>query len=260
MIKKKKLLSAGCSLIYGAELSDSLDFSGRDKLSSKTWPALLSQYLNYDYYSAAVCGLSNQGIVRYVIDACENYNFDVVIVQWTFCHRYELRLNKKYNHFHDPSYYCNISPWMANNETIFKSFGLLEKIHHLKDSIDMVPSTIKKLAQQWFFHIDCNETALYNYLKCNVELGTYLKWKNIPFIFSNADYSPRTIDIENANDGSMHSLFKICQNFPTNDFENLGFYYWAKEKNFPFGISHPTDEAHFAAFEYFLRNFLNKIA
>ena len=75
-MESKKILSAGCSFIYGAELSDSPDIMGLTPPSVKTWPALYAKSKGLEYHTCAVCGLSNQGIVRYVIDVVENFKVD----------------------------------------------------------------------------------------------------------------------------------------------------------------------------------------
>jgi hypothetical protein len=49
----KKVLSAGCSFIYGAELSDSPDYAGKDPYSKLTWPALWAKDSNFDYNTVA---------------------------------------------------------------------------------------------------------------------------------------------------------------------------------------------------------------
>lgn len=255
-MSRKKLLSAGCSLIYGAELSDSPDYHGRDNPSNKTWPALLSQHLDYDYYTAAVCGISNQGIVRYVMDACERLNFDLIVVQWSFIHRYELRFNKKFDHFQEPSPYCNLSPWMTDRFVVPPNWGDL-KIKDLKNTLSGYPKEIREAAKFWFNNVDSYDTAVYNYLKCCSDLALYLKWKNIPFIFAGADNFPSEEEIKEMQDGSIDTLYAINKTMPFINFENQGFYYWALNNNFSFGLDHPKDDAHLAAYHLVLEQIPN---
>lgn len=250
-MSKKKLLSAGCSLIYGAELSDSLDYHGRSNASLKTWPALLADHFNYDYFTCSLCGVSNQGIVRHVIDVCERYEFDLLIVQWTFFARYELRFNKKHDHFNEPSHYSNLSPWMCKYFDVPKNWSK-EKNQELHEVFNNLPSGVKKGVDFWFDEIDCYDTAIYNYLKCTTELATYLKWKNIPFVFACAETEPTQQEIASWNDTSIDSLYKIHKSMPFVNFNDKGFYHWALEEKFPFGIDHPKDQAHAAGFNLIL--------
>lgn len=245
-MNKKKLLSAGCSLIYGAELSDSPDYHGRSNASLKTWPALLSNHLGYDYFTCSMCGISNQGITRHVIDVCENYDFDLLVIQWTFFARYELRFNQQYDQFGELSNYCNLSPWMTNHFKIPTNWSK-EKQQELIEVSNARPSGIRKGVDFWFSEIDSYHTAIYNYLKCSTELATYLKWKNIPFIFTSAETEPS--ETASWSDTSIDSLYKIHKAMPSINFEGKGFYAWAKENNFPFGIDHPRDQAHNEAFK-----------
>lgn len=246
---KKKLLSAGCSLIYGAELSDSLDYHGRSNASLKTWPALLSNHLNYDYYTCSMCGISNQGITRHVIDVCERYDFDLLVIQWTFFSRYELRFNKKYKqNDNEYSNYLNLSPWMTDHfET--PNHWSNKKNQEMLEVLKNKPAGLKKAVDFWYSEIDSYDTSVYNYLKCTTELATYLKWKNIPFIFSSAETEPSFDDIKSFDDTSIDSLYKIYKSMPFINFNGMGFYEWAKSNKFEFGIDHPKDEAHFEAFK-----------
>ena len=231
-MESKKVLSAGCSFIYGAELSDSPDIMGSTPPSVKTWPALYAKSRDFEYYTCAVCGLSNQGIVRYVIDVVENFKIDYVIVQWTFPNRYELRLNElKNNSF----YYC-LTYWLSEDLKTDNSI-----VNQLKNSEKQY---LKDLASLWFRHIDDYESSLYYLLKAKIELANYLRYKKIPFVFASAE----TISLSETTDKSLQTLTNLNKNLPEINFNGKGFYRWAQDEKYVFGEQHPLDDAHFAAF------------
>jgi hypothetical protein len=232
--RNKKLLSAGCSFIYGAELSDSSSICGRDPPSVKTWPALYAKEKNLNYHTCAQCGLSNQGIVRYVMDALETYYFDYIIVQWTFYERYEIRLNSK-DLSDQQSYYYLITPWMSSNL----------KICH-QEFLDVHP-IIKSLATSWYKNVDSDETEYYYYLKSKIELANYLRYKKIPFVFCNSQSI--TVESDMISDLSLKNLIHLSKDIPEIDFDGKGFYQWSKVNQFSFGKNHPLDDAHQSAFE-----------
>jgi len=232
------LLSAGCSLIYGAELSDSLDHNGNNEPSLKTWPALYANSKKFNYKTCAVCGISNQGIARYVIDSVEAINPDYVIVQWTFFNRYEIRLNN-FNLNNQNSYYYLLNPYMSYDSS-YKDLAITE----FKKSLH---SVIREIATTWYKYVDSDETEYFIYLKTKIDLANYLRWKKIPFVFTNSQNE--FLNINNTTDGSLKTLIKLSKDIPELSFNSLGFYNWSKKNNFSFGINHPLDDAHHAAFE-----------
>jgi hypothetical protein len=237
-MSRKTLLSAGCSLVYGAELSDSPGYNGENKPSLKTWPALYATFKGYDYKTCSRCGISNQGIARYVIDAVESISPDVVIVQWTFFDRYEIRLNNP-NLSSNQSYYYVLSSFMSNDLRYSDV-----KINSIKE--DLHP-TIKNISTMWYRHIDSDESGYFNYLKNKIDLANYLRWKKIPFVFANSQ--SKLIDVEKTTtDGSLLTLINLDKTIPEIDFEGHGFYNWAKIKQYTFGVNHPLDQAHQEAF------------
>jgi len=255
-MSKKRLLSAGCSLVYGAELSDCADYHGDSDASLKTWPALIAKRLGYEYYTCSLCGVSNQGITRHVIDVCERYEIDAVIIQWTFCSRYELRFNKTQPHMREPSEYSNLDPWMS------RYFGVprhlpQDKKNGIKQLLDTIDPKTRKLADLWFDAVHSDDTAVYNYLRCCTEMGCYLKWKGIPFVFASTETDPSKEYIDSLDDASISSLYQIYKLMPTIDFAGMGFWDWCLKNNFDFGIDHPLDDAHAAACNLLLDNVSN---
>jgi hypothetical protein len=231
-------LSAGCSLVYGSELSDSPNYSGQDPPSLKTWPALYADSKDYIYKTCACCGISNQGIARYVMDAVELINPDFVIVQWTFFDRHEIRLNNSTFNNNQSPYYL-LTPYLSEDINTYHN----PEIINIKKNIHAV---IKSIATMWYRYADCDETEYYNYLKTKIDLANYLRWKKIPFVF--ADSQTKLADIEKTVDASLQTLIKLDKSIPAVAFNNQGFYNWAKSSNYAFGIDHPLEQAHQEAF------------
>jgi hypothetical protein len=234
----KKVLSAGCSFIYGAELSDSPDYAGKDPYSKLTWPALWAKDSNFDYNTVAVCGISNQGISRLVIDYCEKNQVDFVIVQWTYPNRYELRFNNIVE-----NNYFSLNHWLANDldsEIQDNNFYNFIKIFN--------KSPMQAIAKIWYNYISYYDTEIYYYLKEIVYLSNYLKLKNIKFAFSSVFHEYYS-NISKIKDPSIESLYKISQTLPWVTFNNQGFIEWAASSgHFDREVwQHPNDAAHLAA-------------
>ena len=235
----KKVLSAGCSFIYGAELPDSPSYSGKDPFSKLTWPALWAKENNFDYDSVAVCGISNSGISRLVINYLEKNHADFVLVQWTYPNRYELRFNDIVE-----NNYFSLNHWLSND---------LDSNIEDKEFYDFMKifsgSPMQSIAKIWYNHISYYDTDIYHYLKEVVYLGNYLKNKNIKFIFSSV-FHEYYFNIKKIKDPSIKSLYYISQQFPWVNFHNKGFIEWAISAGyFDREIwKHPNDAAHLAAF------------
>jgi len=226
-----RLLSAGCSLIYGAELSDSPDVDGADPPSSKTWPALYANTRGLAHHTCSACGLSNTGIARYVVDVLETYSFDAVIVQWTFTNRYEFRLNKTDK---SGSFFNLITPWMSKEYT--NEIGYTVK----------PPIEVQELATSVFRYIDSDSTQYYLMLKTQFDLANYLRFKNIPFVFTYGGELPENTQ----SDKSISILENAANEIPFVKFEGSGFYNWAVNNRYPCGDHwHPLDQAHRDAFD-----------
>ena len=239
MPARPTLLSAGCSLIYGSELSDSSNYSGQDPPSLKTWPALYANSKDYIYKTCACCGISNQGIARYVMDAVELINPDFVIVQWTFFDRHEIRLNDSTLNNNQSHYYL-LTPYLSEDTNIYHD----PEITNIKKNLHAVTTAI---ATMWYRYVDSDETEYYNYLKTKIDLANYLRWKKIPFVF--ADGQTKLADVEKTVDGSLQTLIKLNKSIPEVTFDSQGFYNWSRSSNYQFGIDHPLDRAHQGAYD-----------
>jgi hypothetical protein len=233
----KKLLSAGCSFIYGSELSDSPQMYSTNSPSLKTWPALYAAGKNLEYKTCAFCGASNAGITRYTINQIEIEKPDYVIVQWTFLSRYEIRLNR-FDYDVNDSFYYALYPYQS------KDYTNNEK--HLEKVIDNLHPMIRDLSTFWYRFVDDDLSQIYYYLKTKLELANYLRYKNIPFVFTDSQTINYSL-LSKTSDKTLHNLFNLNRSIPNILFDSVGFIDFCKNKNFDFGINHPLELAHVAA-------------
>lgn len=263
-----KVLSAGCSFIWGNELSD--DAPG--KYSLKTWPALWAKENNYEYACCALPGAANSTIARKVIDYVENSKPDIVIVQWTFPGRQELRYQKNFNstwgNFYAFTPWSAVKSWEeiynnpkeypfnrdAENSKAFEE-SIKRQIESLKDTC------IPDLTKIWFKHVACLDSDRYYFFKEVSYLKHYLDAKNIKYVFSGAD-SNLFRDKTPTSDKTVATLIKICDSCPWAWFDYhsmpLGFMDWARISRQDIGSTHPLDSAHKNALNI-VRNKLNDI-
>jgi len=76
-----KVLFTGCSVTWGAELEDRLN---------QRYSKIVSDHYNIEEYNIALCGISNDAIVRRTIQWLENNNgADIVVLQMTVSSRRE---------------------------------------------------------------------------------------------------------------------------------------------------------------------------
>ncbi len=264
-----KVLSSGCSFIWGNELSD--DAPG--KFSLKTWPALWAKENNYQYSCCALPGASNGTITRQVIDHIENIDQpDIVIVQWTFPGRYEFRYQKNF----DPRWgnFYAFTPWsiVKTWEEIYndpKKYPFNRDaenskafVESIKTQIEILKDTcIPDLADIWYKHISCTDSDRYYFFKEISYLKSYLESKKIKYVFTGADSNLIRTKKETL-DKSVKTLMNIVESCPWVWFNYhdipLGFMDWARTSRQKIGSTHPLDSAHENALKL-IRNSINDI-
>lgn len=229
------VLSGGCSFIWGAELVDSPSHNGQTPFSKLTWPALWATSNNFDYDTAAVCGISNSTISRRIIDYIENVQTpDFVIVQWTYTNRVEFRFNNIVQ-----GNYFTLNHWLLENPDEIKDPEFKKNIKVFKNT------DFEKLAEIWYKNISYYESDVYYFLKEVVYLGNYLKNKKIKFVFSSVLFD-WIKDVDSIKDTSIISLLKESNRMPWITFNNLGFIEWAMANNY-FALEswkHPNEQCH----------------
>ena len=79
------LASFGCSFVWGTELPD----CSATQPSALSWPALVAQDLGYEYRCFAQGARGNLFIAHQIL--CEARVADLVVVNWTYLDRYDVR-------------------------------------------------------------------------------------------------------------------------------------------------------------------------
>jgi hypothetical protein len=237
-----KLIAGGDSFIYGDELHDCLGVRPSDHV----YPALIAKEIGMEYVCAAGSGYSNASIRRTVMNACEsNQDIDLVLVQWSFACRYEF--------YFDRFGWNQIGNWhvIDDPEEIKKEFKINNPIvlqHHIDKLNEFKAQGITDFAKIFFKKIALNMYyEQYNFLSEVVMLQQYLENKKIPYMFASVN-TDILRDSSDYADQSFKTLEKLINKkdwmwFP----KQQGFYRWAEQEKFPFGTTHPLEEAHLEA-------------
>lgn len=84
-----KLISFGCSLVFGTDLAD----DGRDqpfpRPSRLTWPALLAEKFGLEYECRAYGGRGNVCILDRLMQEIDQTSEALFVIQWTFIDRFD---------------------------------------------------------------------------------------------------------------------------------------------------------------------------
>lgn len=210
-----KLLASGCSLIYGSELADERQHNQHSQL---TYPALLAKQKNLEYKCVAHPANGNDAIARSIVKNLDE-TVALVVVNWSYLGRFEF----------------NLREWGWRN---FKSHNLYEPISKQTEQL-----------RKYFFS---EVTPVYNYYKYLQEIvfvQDYLKVRNIPYIFSTADYDPINYNTISKLDPEHVNLWKAIDFDPWFYWQvnknPVGFLQWAKFLSLPTGTDgHPLEQAH----------------
>ena len=247
-----KLIAGGDSFTYGSELLDCHKLADSEHpmpyevISNLTYTALIAKELGVEYVCAAFPGHSNSAIRRTTMDMCEQHqDIDLVIVMWTFPNRYEFRFNDKWE---------QITVWSADDHVEvrikkeFKNENNLVFNEHLARLQRARDLGITDFAKNFYRHVGHTEFwECYTSLTEILMLSNYLKLRNIPYVFTLAD-SCILHNQRHTKDQSYKNLLRQINDmnwflFP----HNKGFYNWAQDEKFPFGTTHPLEEAHIEA-------------
>lgn len=263
------IIAGGDSFIYGAELADQQN----GRYSNSTYPALLAEQSNLEYFCAAQSGNANNAISRMTMTACERLkkeNTIGAIVTWSFTNRYEFRFNYNTPQRSTPWYSINAWSVIDNPDIIKKEFHTQNKdilLAHQSHMKSAQQSGITDFAKTFFKHVgDSEYYELYSSLKEILFLQNYFKTNNIPYLFMPADnhfydhpnyYRQRDEIIDslyNQIDWGQWFFFEVGAG-PDQTIEPRGFYQWAVENKYPIGTTHPLEEAHSAAAELIKEKF-----
>ncbi len=247
-----KLIAGGDSFIYGSELSDCVDENGSEHISKLTFPALIAKEQGLEYVCTAMPGYSNTAIRRNVMNACEIYrsDIDLVIVQWTFSSRFEFRFDNSYADWKQLGSWLTIDDPKEHIDKTFLNANDIVRDKHIKFLEYQKKLGISDFAKIFYKHIKLNYWESYTSLSELVMLQQYLTLKQIPYLFTVADSDfynmiHKTYDFEDQSIKTLKNQIdnKYIMYYPS----NLGFLQWAMENKFPFGTTHPLDEAHIEA-------------
>ena len=169
------LVAAGDSFVWGVDLNDCSSYSGNG-YSQQVWPALLANEYQMEYRCIAKSGSSNESIVREVIHQCETNSADkIVVVQWTFPWRFSFRYAEPINWL-DIDLYVHTNrftnPQIELENQRLKKLGITEFIYEFYKVLGTT--------EYW---------PVYTTLKEIILLQSYLKSKNIRYMFTAVDSS-----------------------------------------------------------------------
>jgi hypothetical protein len=266
------IVVGGDSFIWGSELADSaIPFNNetlepaRQIISQSTFTALLAKDIGQRYECVAYPGYANGAIRRKVMDACERIsNISLVFVCWSFPSRYEFRF--VYDTGERWGNWYNITPWsvlddISDIQKDFKTDNDNVLSHHIEHLARAKRTGTNEFAKAFYKHVGssgCYE--LWSSYTEIVILQQYLQLKNIPYIFTTVDECL----FENYKywpDESISTLYKQIDlscwiMFPG----NRGFYTWARDEKYPFGTTHPLEQAHHDAFKHIKENYYELVS
>ena len=216
-----KLTSYGCSFIFGTDLSDAEMIPNTTGTpSKKSWPALLSKHLGYEYRCRAYPGCGNLLIAERIfldIDRLIQQN-STVVVGWTWIDRFD------YNDITKKDSWETIRPV---EETALAKTYYRDLHSEYRDKLTSL-MTIKLI-------IDT------------------LTQNNIPFIMTYID--ELLFDQQWHTSGSMDYLQDYVKPHMTT-FEGQTFLDWSRANNYPISTTfHPLEAAHRAAGDYMIKVF-----
>ena len=221
-----KLKSFGCSFVFGTDLAD----AGTDKIhpppSQRTWPALLSKYLNYDYECLARPGGGNLQILDNIIAQTVDPEPALFVISWTWIDRFDYwadQINWPKNKFFT-NQWQTIRPAVGNEQAEF----YYKQLHHT--------------------YSDKFKSLLY--AKSAIDI---LSQKKIPFIMTFMD----DLMFENSfhTSNSILDLQAYIKSHMT-DFEGHTFLNWSRLHGFVESERwHPLEQAHRTAADYMISVF-----
>ena len=208
-----KLKSFGCSFIFGSELSDdgsNLDYEGYSQL---TWPAILSQKLEYEYECHARPGAGNLRILESVLSQSESNKNDLYVIGWSWIDRFD---------FIDTIMPYNPVGWNT-----------------------IVPGDNTKKADFYYRNLHSQfQDKLTTLSYINLAVDT-LKQKNIPFIMTYMD--DLIFERQWHSTPAVAGMQNYIQTYMST-FQGKNFIDWSRDQNFDISKSlHPLESAHQAA-------------
>jgi hypothetical protein len=216
-----KILSFGCSLIFGTDLSD----DGRDKeyptASQLTWPALLAKQFGASYKCHAKGGAGNLLILDRIMSSYPFGPEAIVIVGWTWTARFDYSDPQGHHFGQGKNDWLSLQP--IGRSDLHRCY--YQNLH--SEYKDKMQSLI--------------------YIKTAID---FLNDHDVPFVMTNLDDLIFCKKF-NISPGMQFVQQKVKQNLIS--FEGKNFIDWSRQKNFPVSDTwHPLEQAHLAAAEFML--------
>ena len=214
-----KLRSFGCSFVYGSDLDDCRHVGIDSYPSMKTWPALISARLGWEYVCHAHGGSGNLGILDRIIKSIKSNKISFYCINWSYIDRFGYNdLNGGITGMND---WKSLTPQSSN---------LAGKIYYR----DLHSEYRDKL------------TSLI-YIKTAID---FLKENKCPFIMTFID--PLILDKQyHVNHGTTLLQNSVCDYLY--DFEGMNFLDWSRHHGYKISPqNHPLEDAHQAAAEYLM--------
>ena len=218
------LKSFGCSFVFGSDLDDAACVPGTIVPSKKTWPALLSTYLEQPYECYARPGSGNLQILETVLNQIAVSNSaDFFVIGWTWIDRFDY-CDAEFDPRKKPTFWNTIMP---------------------VDSTDLAQVYYRDLHSEYR-----DKFTSLSYIRLAIDT---LNQKGIPFLMT---YMDRLLfDQRWHTSPAMMDLQSYVQPYMT-EFENKTFLEWSRAHGYPETEAwHPLEEAHQAAGDYMIKVF-----
>ena len=218
------LKSFGCSFIYGSELED-IGLHNPIRISKLTWPSLVAQHYDYQYYTYSRPGSGNLQILERIISNLAGpINDDTIcIIGWTWIDRFDYCIEN--------SLWAGL-PWAT-----------------------LMPIDITETAKIYYRDLHSElQDKLVNLLYIRQAIDI-LKEKKISFIMTYMDHL--LFDTCWNTTPAITELQNYVKPYMTT-FGGLNFQEFSKKNKYPISkIGHPLEQAHRAAADYIIQNFYN---
>ena len=222
------LKSFGCSFIFGSELSDDGRTGPYATGSCLTWPALLAKEFGYGYHTYARPGSGNLQIAERALCDLAATDKALYVIGWTWIDRFD---------------YVNIlaPEWLISDRQKWKT---------------IMPVDDTKLAKIYYKNLHSEyRDKLVTLMSIRLVIDT-LKQKNFPFIMTYVD--SLMFDSQWHSSPAVTELQNYIRPYMT-EFNGTNFLEWSKQHGYPWGTSHPLEEAHAAAADYMLQLGVHKV-
>lgn len=223
LVDSNRIVSFGCSLTYGEELSDATPDG--NKFSYKAYPARIADYYECDYTSYAKPGYSNESILRTLHDyiTSDYTKKDAVVIGWSGIDRTEF-YNKVTGDF------MALSP--GSLEALNSSANIFNFTRRGGKSYKQLIDAYKVISKY-----NDNANSLNAFTRHLFYAQSALAFRKIPFIMVNTmDIKTNALNIEFSDYRNLYTFRSFMKMAVCYDKEN------GKNKMKPNG--HPNEEIH----------------